>query len=232
MGISWGGYHTAAVAGVDRRLSAAVIVYGCGELYKNSVWTREGEKFSESYKYQLDPANFLPKSKIPILWLNNNTDHFFPLDSHQSSRKLTAGKSYARIKDNYSHGYETPWKTEDIHLFADAFLKGRRIWPEISSTELSHNMIRVKAKNINRLNKAWLVYTNDSDWMHKSVRTDGNEIWIEKEVGLENRKMVKTEIPENAKAVYLHMKDDQGREFSTDYFVPKEPKQSKIKGGV
>jgi hypothetical protein len=93
-------------------------------------------------------------------------------------------------------------------------------------------MIRVKAKNINRLNKAWLVYTNDSDWMHKSVRTDGNEIWIEKEVGLENRKMVKTEIPENAKAVYLHMKDDQGREFSTDYFVPKEPKQSKIKGGV
>jgi dienelactone hydrolase len=222
MGISWGGYHTAAVAGVDKRLSAAVIVYGCGELYKNSVWSREGEKFSESYKCQLDPANFLPQSKIPILWLNNNTDHFFPLDSHQSSRKLTAGKSYARIRDNYSHGYETPWKTEDIHLFADAFLKGNGTWPEISSAGITDNMIRVKVKNITRLDKAWLVYTKDSDWMHKSVRKDGNEIWIEKAVALENKKLVKTEIPENAKAVYLHMKDDRGREFSTDYFVPKQ----------
>jgi cephalosporin-C deacetylase-like acetyl esterase len=37
-GISWGGYLTCIVAGVDDRLKAAVPVYGCGFLHENSVW--------------------------------------------------------------------------------------------------------------------------------------------------------------------------------------------------
>lgn len=37
MGISWGGYHTSVVAGVDDRVSAAIIVYGCGGLHENSA---------------------------------------------------------------------------------------------------------------------------------------------------------------------------------------------------
>jgi dienelactone hydrolase len=37
-GISWGGYLTCIVAGVDDRFRAAVPVYGCGFLHENSVW--------------------------------------------------------------------------------------------------------------------------------------------------------------------------------------------------
>ena len=37
-GISWGGYLTCIVAGLDNRFKAAVPVYGCGFLHKNSVW--------------------------------------------------------------------------------------------------------------------------------------------------------------------------------------------------
>jgi cephalosporin-C deacetylase-like acetyl esterase len=37
-GISWGGYLTGIVAGVDPALKAAVPVYGCGFLGDNSVW--------------------------------------------------------------------------------------------------------------------------------------------------------------------------------------------------
>jgi len=37
-GISWGGYLTCIVAGVDDRFRAAVPVYGCGFLDQNSAW--------------------------------------------------------------------------------------------------------------------------------------------------------------------------------------------------
>jgi dienelactone hydrolase len=40
-GISWGGYLTCILAGVDAKLKAAVPVYGCGFLYENSCW-KEG----------------------------------------------------------------------------------------------------------------------------------------------------------------------------------------------
>jgi cephalosporin-C deacetylase-like acetyl esterase len=37
-GISWGGYLTNIVAGVDDRFAAAVPVYGCGFLHEGSAW--------------------------------------------------------------------------------------------------------------------------------------------------------------------------------------------------
>ena len=37
-GISWGGYLTCIVAGLDDRLKVAVPVYGCGFLHENSAW--------------------------------------------------------------------------------------------------------------------------------------------------------------------------------------------------
>lgn len=221
MGISWGGYHTSAVMGVDKRLSAAIIVYGCGELYRNSVWKREGLEFSNTYIHRLDPANFLPEAEAPILWINNNTDHFFPLDSHQRSRKMTKGKSYARIQDNYSHGYETPWKTTDIRRFADAFLQNGDPWPEILASGIKKN--RIYAKVDQKPEKAWLVYTSENDWMYKSVRKEGNDVWIQQEADIDrSKRTVKSEIPANAVAAYLHIRDSEGREFSTDYYIPQK----------
>jgi len=37
-GISWGGYLTCIIAGLDDRLQAAVPVYGCGFIHENSCW--------------------------------------------------------------------------------------------------------------------------------------------------------------------------------------------------
>jgi hypothetical protein len=41
-GISWGGYMTCVVAGVDPRYKFAVPVYGCGFLALNSAWSNAG----------------------------------------------------------------------------------------------------------------------------------------------------------------------------------------------
>ena len=49
-GISWGGYLTCIVAGLDNRFKAAVPVYGCGFLHENSAWLNEFEKMSAANK--------------------------------------------------------------------------------------------------------------------------------------------------------------------------------------
>lgn len=43
-GISWGGYLTCIVAGLDNRFKAAAPVYGCGFLHENSIWLRNSNK--------------------------------------------------------------------------------------------------------------------------------------------------------------------------------------------
>lgn len=226
MGISWGGYNASAIVGVDERLSAAIIVYGCGDLYKNSIWKREKYKFSKAYKHLLDPANYLPQANLPILWINNNTDHFYPLDSFQASRKLTIEKGYARIHDNYHHGYETPWNTEDIHKFADAFLKCGDPWPKIVDFGLDNDQIWAETENIYQADSAWVVYTTNPNWMYCSSRIEGDDVWITRHACID-KKIVRAQVPEQAVAVYLHVKDKNKREFSTDYINLSGEKQDK-----
>ena len=46
-GVSWGGYLTCIVDGVDSRFKFAVPVYGCGYLYENSRWLGEFKAMGE-----------------------------------------------------------------------------------------------------------------------------------------------------------------------------------------
>lgn len=127
-GISWGGYLTCIAAGVDDRFRCAVPVYGCGYLGKNSVWlpklkSMEPER-SAKWSAQWDPSEFLPKVKMPMLWVNGTNDFAYPMDSWQRSHGLVRGSQLAlRIEMPHGHGPagENP---EEIHIFMNAMLRG------------------------------------------------------------------------------------------------------------
>ena len=62
-GISWGGYLTCIVAGVDDRLKAAAPIYGCGFYHEGSAWLKDIQALPEArrsvwIKY-LDPSAYL-----------------------------------------------------------------------------------------------------------------------------------------------------------------------------
>ena len=72
-GISWGGYLTCIVAGLDDRFKAAVPVYGCGFLDENSVWLGRFAKMS--------PANREVGSAVgpqPVCRLGDDADAVHP----------------------------------------------------------------------------------------------------------------------------------------------------------
>ena len=55
-GISWGGYLTCIIAGLDSRFKAAVPVYGCGFLHENSFWLNNFAKMTTRAERQMDTA--------------------------------------------------------------------------------------------------------------------------------------------------------------------------------
>src|SRR6185503_21245376 len=71
-GISWGGYLTCIVAGIDSRFKVAVPVYGCGFLGDNSVWkdsslARLSPEARTLWLQLFDPSAYLGRVRHPIL---------------------------------------------------------------------------------------------------------------------------------------------------------------------
>ena len=137
-GISWGGYLTCIAAGVDDRFAFAVPVYGCGFLGDNSAWLGEFQRMgSENARKWLalwDPSAYLPRAKMPFLWVTGSNDFAYPLDSLQKSyRSLKAPYTLCvRLRMPHGHGAagENP---KEIYAFAEHFARGAKPLPEFTS---------------------------------------------------------------------------------------------------
>lgn len=131
-GISWGGYLTCMVAGIDERFKVAVPVYGCGFLHENSVWLNRFAMLDADWRADwiknFDPSNHIKNAKMPMLFVNGTNDFAYPLDSYQ--------KTYRLVKDpllcvtvKMPHGHSQGWAPVEIGLFVDQHLnKGKPLF--------------------------------------------------------------------------------------------------------
>jgi dienelactone hydrolase len=126
-GISWGGYLTCIVAGVDDRFKVAVPVYGCGFIHENSVWNPTFAKMPDDWRKtwveNFEPSKFLGQAKIPMLFVNGTNDFAYPLDSYQKSYRLVKNRNLC-ITVNMPHGHPQGWAPKEISLFVDHHLRG------------------------------------------------------------------------------------------------------------
>ena len=126
-GISWGGYLTSIVAGVDHRFKLAVPVYGCGFLGDNSVWLPSFEKLgpekSTLWLKQWDPSQYLGAARMLLLWVNGTNDFAYPMDSWKKSWMLPKSPQTLCLRVRMPHGHgpagENP---EEIFVYADSVL--------------------------------------------------------------------------------------------------------------
>ncbi len=126
-GISWGGYLTSIVTGLDDRLKVSVPVYGCGFLHENSAWLNVFEKMgpdkTDRWIRYFDPSQYLPGVSCPILFVNGTNDFAYPLDSHRKSYRLVPGRVDLRIEVRMRHSHQHGWEPKEIGLFVDSVLK-------------------------------------------------------------------------------------------------------------
>lgn len=128
-GVSWGGFLTCIVAGVDSRFRFAAPVYGCGFLGDDSAWTTAfhnmGADRARKWLDAWDPAEYLPRARMPMLWLSGTNDFAYPLSSLQKSYRLSRGTRtiVLRVRMPHNHGPASEGP-EEIRVLADAMFRG------------------------------------------------------------------------------------------------------------
>jgi dienelactone hydrolase len=211
-GISWGGYLTCIVAGVDSRFKVAVPVYGCGYLHENSVWLDRFAKMSPEDRQRWvtlwDPSQYLPAVGMPILFVNGTNDFAYPLDSYMKCFDLPRGEKSIRVTVNMPHGHPQGWAPAEIGLFVDQHLNRGKPLAKLDQPRVVTGDVRVLCLNDVPLKSAALHYTladgpiNKRTWETVAARIEGETI-------------IAKVAPSAATAWFLTATDERGAIVST-----------------
>jgi len=218
-GISWGGYLTCIVAGIDDRFKLAVPVYGCGFLYENSApgWMlilneklpkHERKLWIESF----DPSVYLGQAAVPLLWVNGTNDFAYPLDSYQKSYRLPKGPRRLCVTVRMPHGHPSGWRPVEIGLFADQHLRGGKPLAEVGPMKVKGDAVEASVKASVPVAKAGLHHTSDTGaWQKRRWLSAPAEV-----VG----KTVRAKLPTARPLVFfLTVTDQRGATVSAEHQV-------------
>jgi pimeloyl-ACP methyl ester carboxylesterase len=221
-GISWGGYLTCIVAGVDDRFAFAAPVYGCGFLGFNSTWLDRflgmGKANAEKWLALWDPSVYLPFAKVPFLWVTGSNDFAYPMDSLQKSYRAAAGPHTLCVRLRMPHGHGAAGENPaEILAFADAITRGGKPLPAFTGVKREGRSVTAAFDgNARTVAKAELNVTRDTGkWKEKlwealpvAVRQDGMGAGT-----------VAAELPEGAAVYYLNLFTDDGLAVSSAHEV-------------
>lgn len=176
-GISWGGYLTCIVAGVDDRFKFAAPVYGCGYLGDNSAWLptfqQMGRNRAARWLALWDPAVYLPRARMPMLWVDGTNDFAYPLDSVQKSYRLPRRARTLCTRVRMPHGHGGPGENpKEILAMADALFRKTAPLAHIDRLARDGNSAAVTFHATTPIARAELNYTTDSGkWQERNWKT-------------------------------------------------------------
>jgi dienelactone hydrolase len=213
-GISWGGYLTCIVTGIDDRLKVSVPVYGCGFLAEDSTWVPRFAKMkpeqAKLWTATFDPSKYLAGATCPMLFVNGTNDFAYPLGSYQKSYALPQGPVTLCVRVEMPHGHEQGWAPKEIGLFVDSVLKQGKPLARIGALEVTDGTASAKFNAPVPVKEAQVHYTVASGpWQKRKWTTAGAMI----EPGV-----VKAKVPPARPLVlYLTVTDERGALVSTPH---------------
>lgn len=229
-GISWGGYLTCLVAGVDARFALAVPVYGCG-FYRDTIFANHlngmNAEAAARWMSLWDPSVYLGQAELPMLWVNGSNDFAYPMNAMQRSYRLGKGPRTlcVRLRMPHAHGGagENP---EEIRVFADSLLKGGRPLARFtgSGRDGAEVWASYEAPVAVKVVRAELNITRDKGrWQDR--------VWEALPAVVEDGR-IRATLPAEARVYYFNLFDDRGCVVSTEHeevpvvgvhLVPQEP---------
>lgn len=214
-GISWGGYLTCLVSGLDDRFRFAAPVYGCGFLGEDSVWVPELTKLGAKGERWLDlwdPSHYLAGGRMPKLWVTGTNDFAYPMDSLQKSYRRAGGVSTLCIRPRMPHGHNGPGENPgEILAFADAIVRDGKPLAAIMARGRDGDRAWAEYADEAAIASAELLYTEDGGpWVDRRWES------IPARLDLATRKATAT-LPPGAKVYFLNLIDERGRVVSTEH---------------
>lgn len=215
-GISWGGYLTCIAAGVDARFRFAVPVYGCGFLGDNSVWLPQfeslGPERARRWLALWDPSVYLPRARMPMLWVTGSNDFAYPMDSLQKSYRVPPGPRTLCLRLRMPHGHGGAGeKPEEIRQFAEHILRGGPAPASIVRAWEEGGRAGVEFASPSPVAKAEFNFTRDGGkWQQRKWEAVPAELDAV-------RGKASAAVPADAKVYYFNVFDDQGRVVSSEH---------------
>jgi dienelactone hydrolase len=213
-GISWGGYLTCIVAGLDDRFKVAVPVYGCGFLHENSCWLGEFQKLGPEQTARwvalYDPSRYLPGVRCPILFINGTNDFAYPLDSYQKSYRAVSRRADVRIEVKMPHGHPQGWAPKEIGLYVDSVLRGGDPLSRLEAIKTADGKVSAAFTAKVPVVSGSLHYTTDGGaWQERNWQTVPAKV---------TDRIVSAELPSGRPLVYyLSVTDERGAMMSTEH---------------
>lgn len=214
-GISWGGYLTCIVAGLDDRLKVAIPVYGCGFLNEDSAWVPRFAKMAAAQRTlwldNFDPSRYLGQARMPVLFVNGTNDFAYPLDSYQKSYRLVPNRNLC-VTVKMPHSHPHGWAPGEIGLFADQYLAGGKPMPQIEKCERRKDKVVAKFRSELPPAGAALHYTMDTGpWKDRN--------WVTRKAAISGD-TITAELPEARPLVYfLTVSDNRKATVSSEHEV-------------
>lgn len=218
-GISWGGFLTCIVAGIDTRFKAAVPVYGCGFIdepggyfynnYFRFLSTQNKLKWTQTY----DASNYVGKTHAPFLWVNGAKDPFYFPAIHAKTSNLVRSSANFCLTAEMQHGHEPGWAPPEIAVFIDSYLKHGNKLPVIKNVQLSNMVITAKVLG-EQASSATLAYTTDTILPYEKRN------WTSVPATLKGNRIIANDLPKEATIWLLNIKTLKGFTVSTQFYFP------------
>ena len=213
-GISWGGYLTCIVAGIDPRFKVAVPVYGCGFLGANSYWTDKSlavmtSDARERWLHLFDPSRYVGGVNYPILFVNGTTDFAYPMDSYRKTYRLVPDQwRHVSIAVNRPHGHI--WTFPEVDAFVGSVLRGEPALPRVGAVQVKAGLLAAPLHGATGIKEFSLCYTtNSGPWQQRKWQTIPARI--------EDGKLT-AQLPATRPLVaFLAIKDEAGRHVSSEH---------------
>ncbi|MBO5737428.1 MAG: acetylxylan esterase [Clostridia bacterium] len=148
-GISWGGYITNILSGVDQRFAAFAPMYGAGFVYEDGFWTNGYGSFGGVEGRQVwielyDPSSYLPYSTKPMLYISGLDDAFFSTVNRMKSAALVQGERYYSQRSELPHGH--CWMlAHEIPAFFRHVLYGENLYAKVGAAVVKEGVATLQA---------------------------------------------------------------------------------------
>jgi chitinase len=222
-GISWGGYLTCIVSGLDDRFKFAVPVYGCGFLGANSAWAPTFKSLGtrgDRWLAMWDPSHYLKNARMPLLWVTGTNDFAYPMDSLQKSYRLAPGPSTLCIRLRMPHGHNGPGENPpEILAFADSIVGQGAPLTTVEKQGRDGERVWARFRSKAPVTRAELLYTEDAGpWRDRRWQTAPAAVDPSAHTATAT-------LPSKATVYYLNLTDDRNLIVSTPHeeTASKEP---------
>jgi dienelactone hydrolase len=217
-GISWGGYLTCIVAGVDPRFKVAVPQYGCGFLQDNSAWskqhfdpTKPEWPWRQQWVKLWDPSSYVGSATMPMLFINGSNDFAYPVDSYMKTYALVKSPKNIAIKPAMPHGHI--FDVPEVFTSIDAVLQGGVPLGKVIRCASADGKVTAEVESKTPLAAAELHFTTAPHPQNPKRE------WTKRPLSIEGMKITGEAAPSEATAWYVSIKDERGLLISSEVTI-------------